>query len=113
MPTFIIIGDEIFGLSVSARWNSDIFQIWNMDSSLKESSTVMDKVTAILANVDSLKDVEIQSSFYKGNIYVRTGLLEPVNGCTRCSCVKCAVSLTLYSCRFVFIAHKDHDHFNK
>ena len=61
------IGDEIFGLSVSARWNSDIFQIWNMDSSLKESSAVMDKITAILANVDSLKDVEIQSPFYKGN----------------------------------------------
>lgn len=61
------IGDEIFGLSVSARWNSDIFQIWNMDSSLKESSAVMDKVIAILANVDSLKDVEIQSPFYKGN----------------------------------------------
>lgn len=38
-----------------------------MDSSLKESSAVMDKVAAILANVDSLKDVEIQSPFYKGN----------------------------------------------
>ncbi|KAG0058026.1 hypothetical protein BGZ90_005194 [Linnemannia elongata] len=60
-------GDEIFGLSVSARWNSDIFQIWNMASSLKESSAVMDKVTAILANVDSLKDVEIQSPFYKAH----------------------------------------------
>ncbi|KAG0071886.1 Eukaryotic translation initiation factor 4E type 3 [Linnemannia elongata] len=60
-------GDEIFGLSVSARWNSDIFQIWNMDSSLKESSAVMDKVIAILANVDSLKDVEIQSPFYKAH----------------------------------------------
>ncbi|KAG0219893.1 DEAH-box ATP-dependent RNA helicase prp22 [Mortierella sp. NVP41] len=60
-------GDEIFGLSVSARWSSDIFQIWNMNSSLKENSTVMDKVTQILASVDSLKDVEIQSPFYKAH----------------------------------------------
>lgn len=73
MTTFITIGDEIFGLSVSARWNSDIFQIWNMDSSLKESSAVMDKVAAILANVESLKDVEIQSSFYKGKMHIMTG----------------------------------------
>ncbi|OAQ35632.1 P-loop containing nucleoside triphosphate hydrolase protein [Linnemannia elongata AG-77] len=80
-------GDEIFGLSVSARWNSDIFQIWNMDSSLKESSAVMDKVIAILANVDSLKDVEIQSPFYKAhkdhdhfnNIYDhRDGLMDAI-----------------------------------
>ncbi|KAF9140516.1 DEAH-box ATP-dependent RNA helicase prp22 [Mortierella sp. GBA39] len=80
-------GDEIFGLSVSARWNSDIFQIWNMDSSLKESSTVMDKVAAILANIDSLKDVEIQSPFYKAhkdhehfnNIYDhRNGLMDAI-----------------------------------
>ncbi|KAK3842208.1 MAG: translation initiation factor eIF 4e-like domain-containing protein [Linnemannia gamsii] len=60
-------GDEIFGLSVSARWNSDIFQIWNMNSSLKENSAVMEKVAVILANVESLKDVEIQSPFYKAH----------------------------------------------
>ncbi|KAF9943074.1 Eukaryotic translation initiation factor 4E type 3 [Mortierella antarctica] len=53
--------DQIFGLSVSARWNSDIFQIWNMDSSLKENSTVMDKVSEIL------KGVQIQSPFYKAH----------------------------------------------
>ncbi|KAF9922859.1 Eukaryotic translation initiation factor 4E type 3 [Linnemannia zychae] len=53
--------DQIFGLSVSARWNSDIFQIWNMDSSLKESSTVMEKVKEIL------KDIQIQSPFYKAH----------------------------------------------
>lgn len=53
--------DQIFGLSVSARWNSDIFQIWNMNSALKENSTVMEKVAEIL------KGVEIQSPFYKGN----------------------------------------------
>ncbi|KAG0322449.1 Eukaryotic translation initiation factor 4E type 3 [Podila horticola] len=53
--------DQIFGLSVSARWNSDIFQIWNMNSALKENSTVMEKVTEIL------KGVEIQSPFYKAH----------------------------------------------
>ncbi|KAF9115063.1 Eukaryotic translation initiation factor 4E type 3 [Mortierella sp. AM989] len=53
--------DQIFGLSVSARWNSDIFQIWNMDSSLKENATVMDKVAEIL------KGVQIQSPFYKAH----------------------------------------------
>ncbi|KAG0005862.1 Eukaryotic translation initiation factor 4E type 3 [Entomortierella chlamydospora] len=54
-------GDQIFGLSVSARWNSDIFQIWNMDSSLKENATVMDKVAEIL------KGVQIQAPFYKAH----------------------------------------------
>lgn len=54
-------GDEIFGLSVSARWNSDIFQIWNMNSALKENSTVMEKV------IEILKGVEIQSPFYKAH----------------------------------------------
>ncbi|KAG0365682.1 translation initiation factor eIF 4e-like domain-containing protein [Gamsiella multidivaricata] len=53
--------DQIFGLSVSARWSSDIFQIWNMDSSLKENATVMDKVGEIL------KGVQIQSPFYKAH----------------------------------------------
>ncbi|KAG0322442.1 Eukaryotic translation initiation factor 4E type 3 [Dissophora globulifera] len=53
--------DQIFGLSVSARWNSDIFQIWNMDSSLKENATVMDKVNEIL------KGVQLQSPFYKAH----------------------------------------------
>ena len=55
-----VIDDQIFGLSVSARWNSDIFQIWNMNSALKENTTVMKKVAEIL------KGVEIQSPFYKG-----------------------------------------------
>ncbi|KAF9978396.1 Eukaryotic translation initiation factor 4E type 3 [Actinomortierella ambigua] len=54
-------GDEIFGLSVSARWNSDIFQIWNKDSSLKDQSTVMVKVKEIL------KGIELQSPFYKAH----------------------------------------------
>ncbi|KAG0234552.1 Eukaryotic translation initiation factor 4E type 3 [Actinomortierella wolfii] len=53
--------DEIFGLSVSARWNSDIFQIWNKDSSLKDQSTVMEKVKEIL------KGIELQSPFYKAH----------------------------------------------
>ncbi|KAG0016464.1 Eukaryotic translation initiation factor 4E type 3 [Podila clonocystis] len=53
--------DQIFGLSVSARWNSDIFQIWNMNSALKENSTVMEKVAEIL------KGVDIQSPFYKAH----------------------------------------------
>ncbi|KAG0220935.1 eukaryotic translation initiation factor 4E member 3-like protein [Mortierella sp. GBAus27b] len=54
-------GDQIFGISVSARWNSHIFQIWNMDSSKKDGATVMDKVLEIL------KDIPIQSPFYKAH----------------------------------------------
>ncbi|KAF9979961.1 Eukaryotic translation initiation factor 4E type 3 [Modicella reniformis] len=57
-----LIDDQIFGLSVSARWNSHIFQIWNKDSSLKDNATVMDKVAEIL------KDIEIQCpTFYKAH----------------------------------------------
>ncbi|KAF9908336.1 DEAH-box ATP-dependent RNA helicase prp22 [Linnemannia zychae] len=62
----IAAGDEIFGLSVSARWSSDIFQIWNKDSSLKDNSAIMDKVKTIFANVESLKNVVIEPPFYKG-----------------------------------------------
>ncbi|KAG0050824.1 DEAH-box ATP-dependent RNA helicase prp22 [Gryganskiella cystojenkinii] len=55
-------GDEILGLSVSARWNSDIFQIWNLQSSLREeNNTVMEKVAEIL------RGIEIQSPFYKAH----------------------------------------------
>ncbi|KAG0346268.1 hypothetical protein BG004_002021, partial [Podila humilis] len=53
--------DEILGLSVSSRWNSDIFQIWNVNSSLKDNSSVMEKVAEIL------KNVEITSPFYKAH----------------------------------------------
>ncbi|KAF9579143.1 hypothetical protein BGW38_004726, partial [Lunasporangiospora selenospora] len=61
-PLIVLVRcDEIFGLSVSARWNSDIFQIWNMDSSKRENGRVMQKVTEIL------KDVQIQSPFYKAH----------------------------------------------
>ena len=56
-------GDEILGLSVSSRWNSDLFQIWNLRSNLKEeNNTVMEKVASIL------KGIEIQAPFYKGNV---------------------------------------------
>ncbi|GJJ73071.1 translation initiation factor 4E [Entomortierella parvispora] len=55
-------GDEILGLSVSSRWSSDIFQIWNLQSSLKEeNNTVMEKVAMIL------KGIEIQAPFYKAH----------------------------------------------
>ncbi|KAK3818596.1 MAG: eukaryotic translation initiation factor 4E member 3-like protein [Benniella sp.] len=56
--------DQIFGLSVSARWNSHIFQIWNMESSLKDNATVMTKVEQILSRFEG---IEIISPFYKAH----------------------------------------------
>ncbi|KAF9412019.1 Eukaryotic translation initiation factor 4E type 3 [Podila epigama] len=53
--------DQILGLSVSARWNSDIFQIWNMNLSAKDDSAVMKKVTEIL------QGIELQAPFYKAH----------------------------------------------
>ncbi|KAF9919236.1 hypothetical protein FBU30_011093 [Linnemannia zychae] len=60
-------GDEIFGLSVSGRWSTDIFHIWNKESSLKDNSAVMEKVTDIMGSIDSLKEVKIQSPYYKAH----------------------------------------------
>ncbi|KAF9129661.1 DEAH-box ATP-dependent RNA helicase prp22 [Mortierella sp. 14UC] len=71
----IATGDEIFGLSVSARWSSDIFQIWNKDSSLKDNSAIMDKVKAILANVESPKVVVDSATIYDH----RKGLMDAIH----------------------------------
>jgi hypothetical protein len=89
---------------VSARWNSDIFQIWNMDSSLKENATVMEKVDEIL------KGVQIQSPFYKGKIQCLL-LINLFTGARVQMKEHCnSYHFPLFG-RMMIIAHKDHDHF--
>lgn len=103
-----ILEDQIFGLSVSARWNSHIFQIWNMESSLKDNATVMTKVEQILGRFEG---IEIISPFYKGT---------PGN-CQFSRSIRCPFCFIAWttnkrlfpsSLPVPFIAHKDHDNFN-
>jgi len=53
--------DDIFGLTVSSRFNSDIFTIWNKNADAHENSKVMDKLQELLL----LENIELQSSYYK------------------------------------------------
>uniref|UniRef100_A0A1D1XZK2 mRNA cap-binding protein n=1 Tax=Anthurium amnicola TaxID=1678845 RepID=A0A1D1XZK2_9ARAE len=53
--------DDIFGLSVSSRFNSDIFTIWNKNADAHETSKVMEK----LQELPSLEHIELQSPYYK------------------------------------------------
>ncbi|CAI2176017.1 2443_t:CDS:2 [Funneliformis geosporum] len=50
--------DDIFGLTVSSRYNSDIFAIWNKNADAHENSKVMDKLQKLLEH-------ELQSPYYK------------------------------------------------
>lgn len=52
--------DEVSGLSVSVRDREDVIQIWNLQSTLAERSTVIKKVKELLP------DVNFAAIFYKG-----------------------------------------------
>ncbi|CAG8438338.1 11335_t:CDS:2 [Funneliformis caledonium] len=54
----IILDDDIFGLTVSSRYNSDIFAIWNKNANAHENSKVMEKLQKLL-------EPELQSPYYK------------------------------------------------
>ena len=53
-------GDEIVGISVGNRWNSDLFQLWNTRADLQKGSSVMKRITELLNNV------ELSAQYYKG-----------------------------------------------
>lgn len=53
-------GDEIVGVSVGNRWNSDLFQLWNTRADLQKGSSVMKRITELLSNV------ELSGPYYKG-----------------------------------------------
>ncbi|CAG8468204.1 10541_t:CDS:2 [Diversispora eburnea] len=62
----LLIDDDIFGISVSSRYNSDIFTIWNKNSSANEKATVIEKLK------ETLNPIELQSPYYKA-VYVKPG----------------------------------------
>ncbi|CAG8549037.1 9981_t:CDS:2, partial [Racocetra fulgida] len=52
--------DDIYGLTVSSRYNSDIFNIWNKNSAVNEEAKIMEKIKEALGPID------LQSPYYKG-----------------------------------------------
>jgi hypothetical protein len=54
------VEDDVFGLSVGSRYSSDIFTIWNKNALVHEQSHVLERLTQVL------KEVELQSPYYKG-----------------------------------------------
>ncbi|KAJ9089273.1 hypothetical protein DSO57_1014612 [Entomophthora muscae] len=58
---FNIFRDELIGVSIGARWNSDIIQIWNSSAQAAPNAKMID---AIYLAVE--KDI-ISSPFYKGS----------------------------------------------
>ncbi|KAI9594861.1 translation initiation factor eIF 4e-like domain-containing protein [Syncephalis fuscata] len=52
-------GDEVCGLSVGSRWNSDIIQLWNSRADLFNEKAVVKKIKETLGNV------ELQLPYYK------------------------------------------------
>ncbi|CAG8729324.1 10030_t:CDS:2 [Cetraspora pellucida] len=53
--------DDIYGLTVSSRYNSDIFNIWNKNSSVNEEAKIMEKIKEALGPID------LQSPYYKAH----------------------------------------------
>ncbi|CAG8559390.1 2735_t:CDS:2 [Paraglomus occultum] len=53
--------DDIFGLSVSSRYNTDIFTMWNQNANAPNLSKVLDKLLEIL------KPVQLQLPYYKAH----------------------------------------------
>ncbi|RHZ44607.1 hypothetical protein Glove_718g12 [Diversispora epigaea] len=53
--------DDIFGISVSSRYNSDIFTIWNKSSSANEKAKVIEKLK------ETLNPIELQNPYYKAH----------------------------------------------
>jgi hypothetical protein len=59
----LLLGDELCGLSVGSRWNSDIIQIWNVNSDCAAQSNIMEVVQK------ALPTVKFQASYYKGKYF--------------------------------------------
>ncbi|KAG9302281.1 hypothetical protein G9A89_008772 [Geosiphon pyriformis] len=55
------LDDDIFGLTVSSRYNSDIFTIWNKNADAHDKAQVVNQLT------DALKPIELQSPYYKAH----------------------------------------------
>ncbi|CAG8684572.1 11024_t:CDS:2, partial [Gigaspora rosea] len=53
--------DDIYGITVSSRYNSDIFNIWNKNSAVSEEAKIMEKIK------DALASIELQSPYYKAH----------------------------------------------
>ncbi|CAG8682359.1 11685_t:CDS:2 [Dentiscutata erythropus] len=53
--------DDIYGLTVSSRYNSDIFNIWNKNSAVNEEAKIMEKIK------ETLGSIELQSPYYKAH----------------------------------------------
>ncbi|CAJ0908361.1 6830_t:CDS:2 [Entrophospora sp. SA101] len=53
--------DDIFGLTVSSRATSDIFNIWNKNADASQHSTVLEKLKT------SLSPTELQMPYYKAH----------------------------------------------
>ncbi|RKP09447.1 translation initiation factor eIF 4e-like domain-containing protein [Thamnocephalis sphaerospora] len=58
---YISPADEICGLSVGARWNTDIVQIWNARADMFKMEPVLKQLG------ETLKDTELQSCYYKAH----------------------------------------------
>ncbi|CAG8713109.1 3035_t:CDS:2, partial [Ambispora leptoticha] len=58
---FVSVDDDIFGLTVSSRYNSDIFTIWNKNANVHEESNVLGQLSMIL------KPIELQLPYYKAH----------------------------------------------
>ena len=60
IPWYVVVGDEIGGLSVSIRDRDDVIQIWNVKAELAEQATIEDRVKALVPKV------AFYAVFYKG-----------------------------------------------
>jgi len=58
---YVAADDDVFGLSVSSRYNADIFTIWNKNSNANEKAKVVEKLK------ETLDPVELQSPYYKAH----------------------------------------------
>jgi len=57
---FILLGDEVSGLSVSIRERDDLIQIWNTNSRLADQSKITQHVKKLLTGV------QFYTVFYTG-----------------------------------------------
>lgn len=58
---YVAADDDVFGLSVSSRFNADIFTIWNKNSNAYEKAKVVEKLK------ETLDPIELQSPYYKAH----------------------------------------------
>ena len=54
--------DEVCGLSVGSRWNSDVIQLWNSRADLFKEKVVIAKIK------ETLSETDLQLPYYKGRV---------------------------------------------